>query len=186
MCAHIQATFQAVEAAEILHAKLAARGWTPSPHVVPTQQLLALRRGADGRVIESLHWGLIPSWAHDLKIGAKTFNALDAARLSSAASMSGRPWMGSACPMRSACRDARSSASPGSSRRGAHRRAANAQTMPLHDRMPVILGLQALDRWLDPATPHDELHGLLVPFADSMMIAPTSIGSKPKVHGDED
>jgi putative SOS response-associated peptidase YedK len=37
---------------------------------------------------------------------------------------------------------------------------------PIHDRMPVILAQGAEARWLDPATPPDELHDLLVPTDD--------------------
>jgi putative SOS response-associated peptidase YedK len=37
---------------------------------------------------------------------------------------------------------------------------------PIHDRMPVILSREAEARWLDPATPPDELRDLLVPTDD--------------------
>ena len=39
--------------------------------------------------------------------------------------------------------------------------AANPAIASLHDRMPVILPREAEDAWLEPATPHAELHDLL-------------------------
>ena len=40
---------------------------------------------------------------------------------------------------------------------------------PVHDRMPVILRPGDYDPWLDPATPPDQLRGLLRPYpADGM------------------
>ncbi len=50
----------------------------------------------------------------------------------------------------------------------------------IHNRMPVILGREARDRWLDPATKPDDLHALLRPYdADAMEVWPvgTSVGS---------
>ncbi len=207
MCAHIHANFQAAAAAELLHAKLDARGWVPSPHVVPTQPLLALRRATEGRVLESLHWGLIPSWAHDMKIGAKTFNAradsLDekpsfrpafrarrCALLVSGfyewATVDGKrvPYLFSVPGHAIFClAGLYETWRPSQGGAEVHSctiitTAANAQTLPIHDRMPVILGTEVLDRWLDPATPHDALPGLLVPFALPMTIEHATIAAK--------
>jgi putative SOS response-associated peptidase YedK len=45
--------------------------------------------------------------------------------------------------------------------------AANAALRPVHDRMPVVLGSDALDVWLDPSLEDPEqLSGLLVPAPD--------------------
>jgi putative SOS response-associated peptidase YedK len=52
-----------------------------SYNVAPTQQVTAVieRPGKDGseaqRQLRSLRWGLVPSWAKDLKIGARMINA---------------------------------------------------------------------------------------------------------------
>jgi putative SOS response-associated peptidase YedK len=45
-------------------------------NIAPTQQISAVRQGADGeRELVSLKWGLIPSWAKDDKIAYSTINA---------------------------------------------------------------------------------------------------------------
>jgi len=46
---------------------------------------------------------------------------------------------------------------------------ANDYLAPLHDRMPVILPREHFARWLDPATPADNLRGLLRPCPDAPM-----------------
>lgn len=44
-------------------------------NIAPTQRALVMARGEAGYEVKSLRWGLIPSWATDPKIGAKTINA---------------------------------------------------------------------------------------------------------------
>lgn len=44
-------------------------------NIAPTQRAPAVLRDDDGFRFEMLRWGLIPSWAKDTKIGAKTINA---------------------------------------------------------------------------------------------------------------
>lgn len=46
-----------------------------SYNVAPTSQVYAIADHDDSRVLTSLRWGLIPSWAKEKKIGARTFNA---------------------------------------------------------------------------------------------------------------
>ncbi|HLW64286.1 MAG TPA: SOS response-associated peptidase [Gemmataceae bacterium] len=49
---------------------------TPRYNIAPTQSILAVRDGADGkRECVFLRWGLIPSWATDEKIGNSLLNA---------------------------------------------------------------------------------------------------------------
>ena len=49
---------------------------TPSYNVAPTTDIYAVVEGADGsRRVEVFHWGLIPVWAKDIKIGQKMINA---------------------------------------------------------------------------------------------------------------
>ena len=49
---------------------------TPRYNVAPTQNVLAARLDPEGkREFVKLRWGLIPSWAHDTKIGYKLINA---------------------------------------------------------------------------------------------------------------
>ncbi len=45
-------------------------------NVAPTQDIHAVVAAADGTArVEAFHWGLIPSWAKDRKIGSKMINA---------------------------------------------------------------------------------------------------------------
>jgi len=48
---------------------------TPNYNVAPTQEILAIFRQKDLKVLEKLHWGLVPHWAKDLSIGYKMINA---------------------------------------------------------------------------------------------------------------
>ena len=47
----------------------------PRYNVAPTQSVPIVRRGATGRELVTVRWGLVPFWAKDLKIGAKMINA---------------------------------------------------------------------------------------------------------------
>lgn len=48
----------------------------PRWNIAPTQQAPVFRTNAEGRrALDPLRWGLVPSWAPDLKFGAKTINA---------------------------------------------------------------------------------------------------------------
>jgi putative SOS response-associated peptidase YedK len=48
----------------------------PRYNIAPTQPVLIVRlSGHDARVAPLVHWGLIPSWAKDKKIGARMINA---------------------------------------------------------------------------------------------------------------
>lgn len=44
-------------------------------NVAPTQQVPVVRLGEAGRELLQMRWGLLPSWAKDLSIGAKMINA---------------------------------------------------------------------------------------------------------------
>jgi len=48
---------------------------------------------------------------------------------------------------------------------------ANELVTPIHDRMPVIMPLEARERWLDPQTSGGDLRGLLVPLASEELEA---------------
>lgn len=47
----------------------------PRYNIAPSQDVAAVRLEANRRRLVSLHWGLIPFWAKDRKIGYKTLNA---------------------------------------------------------------------------------------------------------------
>jgi putative SOS response-associated peptidase YedK len=44
-------------------------------NIAPTQKAPVLYEGEGGLKFEAMRWGLVPFWAKDLKIGAKTINA---------------------------------------------------------------------------------------------------------------
>jgi putative SOS response-associated peptidase YedK len=44
-------------------------------NIAPTQDILSIRRAEDNREAVFLKWGLVPSWAKDVSIGAKLINA---------------------------------------------------------------------------------------------------------------
>ena len=45
-------------------------------NVAPTNDIYAVVEGADGvRRVQVFHWGLVPSWAKDTKVGSKMINA---------------------------------------------------------------------------------------------------------------
>ena len=47
----------------------------PRFNIAPTQSILAIRSGSDGREAARMRWGLIPSWAKDSKLAASMINA---------------------------------------------------------------------------------------------------------------
>ncbi|MCM3716067.1 SOS response-associated peptidase [Alkalihalobacillus oceani] len=49
--------------------------FTPNYNVAPSQQILAIVSGGNEKKAGFLHWGLVPSWAKDKKIGYKMINA---------------------------------------------------------------------------------------------------------------
>lgn len=54
----------------------AMRVMPPRYNIAPTQPVLAVRAGAGGAAEATfLRWGLVPSWAKDIDIGAHTINA---------------------------------------------------------------------------------------------------------------
>jgi putative SOS response-associated peptidase YedK len=53
----------------------AAPELTPRYNIAPSQEAAVVRKGADGRRLDFLRWGLIPFWAKDAAIGYRTINA---------------------------------------------------------------------------------------------------------------
>lgn len=64
---------------------------------------------------------------------------------------------------------------------------ANAAVRPVHDRMPVMLGPEAYEPWLDPATPAETLSALLRPYPEDALrsVAIGSYVNSPKHEGPE-
>ncbi len=55
--------------------KLNPKLFTPRYNIAPTQMIPVVLEQSGERVIESLRWGLIPSWSKDESIGSKMINA---------------------------------------------------------------------------------------------------------------
>lgn len=53
----------------------AAPNLRPSWNIAPTQDADVIVKGENGLALKSFRWGLVPSWAGDIKIGAKMINA---------------------------------------------------------------------------------------------------------------
>ena len=51
------------------------RDLQPRFNIAPTQNTPVVRAGDDGREISMRRWGLVPSWAKDIKMGARMINA---------------------------------------------------------------------------------------------------------------
>lgn len=64
------------ELAAIFDASIHVDTWRPRYNITPGSMVLACRLRDDGqRDIVALHWGLIPSWSKDRKLGFRTINA---------------------------------------------------------------------------------------------------------------
>jgi putative SOS response-associated peptidase YedK len=78
MCGRVALFTPPVRLARLLDAALAAGidpEGTPSWNVGPTQGLYGLTEVDGARVLDHYRWGLIPSWAKDVSIGSRLFNA---------------------------------------------------------------------------------------------------------------
>lgn len=171
--------------------------WRPRYNIAPTQDVLIVREpAAGGRELARVRWGLIPSWAKEESIGARTINA----RAETAAT---KPAFRSAfrsrrCvvpadgfyewkringkqPMVIRRVDGRplamaglweSWASPGGPLETCTVLTCDANPMmrEIHDRMPVILEPEECAAWLDPgAADPAAVQGLLDPAPDGVL-----------------
>ena len=48
--------------------------WIPSYNIAPTQKTPILIHN-EKRIIKTMRWGLVPSWAKDFKMGSRLINA---------------------------------------------------------------------------------------------------------------
>jgi putative SOS response-associated peptidase YedK len=165
----------------------------PRYNIAPTQPVAAVRTGPSGRELVMLHWGLIPSWAKDVEIGARMINA----RAETVAEKPAfrRPFRSRRCliladgfyewrrdgerkqPYFITMKDRRPFAFAGLWDRwaaaGGDRvesctiitTTPNGVLAPIHDRMPAILPPVAQATWLDATVEESErLQSLLQPF----------------------
>ena len=155
--------------------------WEPRWNVAPTQPVPVIRRDSKGPTLRAslLRWGLIPSWASDPTIGARTINA----RSETAA---GKPsfreplrkqrclipadgfyeWRRSGKQKQPFCFEVGDGGLFAFAGLWDNWRGPDGQVLEtctiltttpnellanVHDRMPVILAADEYDRWLDPA-----------------------------------
>jgi putative SOS response-associated peptidase YedK len=179
--------------------------WLGSParasyNIAPTQHAPICRLDEDGaRVLEMYRWGLIPSWAKDASIGARTINARSetaASKPSFRAAFRARrclvpasgyyEWMQSAGGKQPhwthpvaggllAFAGLWERWQPDPDAEPVHSftiltAPSNQDTRALHERMPVLL-LDETDReaWLAPGTPPDRLQALLRTAPDGVL-----------------
>src|SRR5687767_2938613 len=181
---------------------------TPRYNIAPTQDVVAIRREANGvRRAGLLRWGLVPFFAEDPAVGNRLINARAETVARKAAFR--EPFQKRRClvpadgfyewrrvgrardPYLLKMRDGRTFAFASvwdRWKKGGEpldscaivTTAANPLVAPIHDRMPVILDRDAYDLWLDPDAPDEELHRVLRPFpAEEMIAVPVS----PRVNG---
>ncbi|MGK7873213.1 MAG: SOS response-associated peptidase [Xenococcaceae cyanobacterium] len=177
----------------------------PRYNVAPTQQVMTiLRLSPDSeREVKMLRWGLIPSWAKDIKIGAKLINARAetvAEKPSFRSAFRHRrclivadgfyEWQrqdGKKQPFYFQMKDKRPFAFAGLWERWQVysdeviesctilTTEANEIMRPIHHRMPVILEAKDYDLWLDIQVNQRELlQPLLTPYSESMSAYPVS------------
>ncbi len=171
----------------------------PRYNIAPTQAVAAVRQIDSQRELAFLHWGLIPSWSKDPKMGARMINAR-------AETVATKPSFRSAFKSRRCLIPADGFYEWKQTRKKTKQpyfiglkneepfafaglwehwessdgsvidsctiitTQANDVLRKLHDRMPVILHEEHFDRWLDPKLQNrDELQSLLVPYPSAEM-----------------
>jgi putative SOS response-associated peptidase YedK len=173
----------------------------PRYNVAPTQPVLAVRHAGEARrEVVRLRWGLVPSWADDLRIGARLLNARAETAAEKPAFRTAlarrrclvpadgffewRSAGGKKQPLWFRLRDGRPFALAGLWERWQAAEGvlvescavltteANELVRPVHERMPVILEPSRYDAWLDPHfTRTDLLRPWWRPWCAADMIA---------------
>ncbi len=173
----------------------------PRYNIAPTQAVAAVRRADGGRELVMLRWGLIPAWAKDAVIGNRMINAraetvadkpafraafrhrrcLIAAdgfyewrKTGGGAKQPYHIRLESGAPFAIAGLWERWRPPDGEAVESCTliTTAANALLAPIHDRMPVIVGPEDYDAWLDPEPPSaGALTALLRPYPADRMSA---------------
>lgn len=182
-----------------------ARNLAPRYNIAPTQDVPVVRPGkaGGGRELTMVRWGLVPSWAKDLAIGARLINAR-------AETLAERPAFRDAFRRRRCLivadgfyewqqrqgeakqphwitvADGRTFAfaglwdrwaAPGGERMESCTIVttdASPALAPIHARMPVILDAEAFDTWLAIGAPPDDARSLLRPYGGALRIVPVS------------
>lgn len=179
---------------------------SPRYNIAPTQSVPTILPDSENgnRQIKMLRWGLIPSWAKDMKMGAKLINARAETVAEKPAFRSAfkqrrclvladgfYEWQqqdGKKQPIYFQLQDGKPFAFAGLWERWEKGEGepiesctiltteANELMRPFHDRMPVILERENYDRWLDPELQKPEtLTSLLQPYqSEAMTFYPVS------------
>jgi putative SOS response-associated peptidase YedK len=76
MCGRFVSSHSPDAIAQFFGASFEGDAVPPNFNVAPTNDVLAVVANAHGeRRLEAFHWGLVPTWAKDIKIGSKMINA---------------------------------------------------------------------------------------------------------------
>ncbi|MBO0347627.1 SOS response-associated peptidase [Phormidium pseudopriestleyi FRX01] len=172
----------------------------PRYNIAPTQSVSTVlqQEETQERQFQMMRWGLIPFWAKDVKMGAKLINARSETVSEKPSFRS--PFKHRRCwiladgfyewettdsgkqPFYFQLKDGEPFAFAGLWERWQSPEGesiesctiltteANELMSRIHVRMPVILSPTSRDRWLDSATPPEELHPLLTPYDSQEMI----------------
>lgn len=179
----------------------------PRYNIAPTQDVPVVRRrdGSEARELTLARWGLIPSWAKDMDMGARMINARAETvheKPSFRRAFRHRRCLVAADGFYEWRKQPRGAKQPYFITVGGGRpfafaglweawnapvghmvesctiitTEANDDLRPIHDRMPVILTPEAFDRWLAPSLPLDDARALLKPFDGEMTAYPVGLG----------
>ena len=75
MCGRFVATRPPDQLAAYFGAEQGETALEPSTNVAPTNDVYAVLEDGEGRHLDALHWGLVPFWAKDPKVGNRMINA---------------------------------------------------------------------------------------------------------------
>ena len=76
MCGRFVSSHSADKIAQFFGASFEGEALPENFNVAPTNDVYGVVQAADGpREVQKFHWGLVPSWAKDVKIGSKMINA---------------------------------------------------------------------------------------------------------------
>lgn len=201
MCGRFSFSQSSEALAEAFH--LSVPSLSPRYNIAPTQPAPTILQSTDGRELKLLHWGLIPSWAKDTKMGAKLINAraetVDEKPAFRSAFKKRRclvladgfyEWQqqnGKKQPYYFRVEDGKPFAFAGlwehwESPDGEEidsctiiTTEANDILRPIHDRMPVILAPKDYEQWLDIGQKPESVKSLLQPYrSEAMNVYPVS------------
>ena len=199
MCGRFTLAVEPVELQEAFDLSEMPGDWVLRMNIAPTQPVAVLTSPAE-RKIDFMRWGLVPSWAKDISIGSRMFNARSetlAEKPSFRSAFTRRrcliladgfyEWQkqagkGRSIPHRFQLSDKKPFAFAGlweswHSKDGDELRtctiittSANTVVAPVHDRMPVILDREHCWPWLEQKD-LSSLQAMLIPYpADKMIV----------------